>query len=599
MSTLQEAIEILGNTRVFGPTEWNRIFGDKINLRNVKPEIINNIPWSNETLKKPGLNQSHFLFLGIKEFGGEPLNILSWYKVFRGSNHPRFFGQGESWFEKEAFAKVPCDLRWYLMTKSVASGSLDQDYYRQLDMLPNEYDVPTATERVTGNILYYLVNNSYLDDFTARVRDIDSSKTNVFVNPDPKGIMLGDQYTGSKKTFGIAASLSINAENGHAIGSAVEIADRNGLELCLATLKDKDWYVRWRAVRVLGKTGDGHVAEALCALFEDPVEHVSRGVTTTLVRIGAPAVEPLCGVLKQANEGIRKGIVNVLGLIGDGRAVEPLIAALKDTNKDIRRIAATSLGMIGDGRVVEPLCSALKDTDEKVRDAAVGSLGKAADVRAVEPLALALKDADSIVRMSAATALGNIHDGRAVEPLGEALKDTNKYVRKTVAEALVKIGAPSVGLFCDALKDANPDIRRNAANFLGNFSDKLAVESLCAALKDTDSETRRFAAASLGKIGDGRAMEPLCAALKDTEGLVRSRAASALGDIRDGHAVESLCAVLKDTAGYVRSSAANALGKIGDRRAAGPLHALVDDPDKDVREAVIEALDKIGDGRTM
>ncbi len=68
----------------------------------------------------------------------------------------------------------------------------------------------------------------------------------------------------------------------------------------------------------------------------------------------------------------------------------------------------------------------------------------------MEPLIQALKDVDSNVRKAAAEALGEIKDPRAVEPLIQALKDGYLIVRQLAAEALVSIGKPAV----PALKEA-------------------------------------------------------------------------------------------------------------------------------------------------
>ena len=58
---------------------------------------------------------------------------------------------------------------------------------------------------------------------------------------------------------------------------------------------------------------------------------------------------------------------------------------------------------------------------------------------AVQPLINALNDGDSDVRRNAAEALGNIKSDTAVQPLINALKDERLNVRGSAAEALRKI----------------------------------------------------------------------------------------------------------------------------------------------------------------
>jgi HEAT repeat protein len=110
--------------------------------------------------------------------------------------------------------------------------------------------------------------------------------------------------------------------------------------------------------------------------------------------------------------------------------------------------------------------------------------------------------------------LGKIGDHKSIEPLRDALQDSDNDVRKVVAEALNKIKwTPG--------KDA---VSASYWISKGEF-DKciaigaLAVEPLITALKNSDYEVRRDAAEVLGDIGDPRAVEPLIIALKDSNRL--------------------------------------------------------------------------------
>ena len=58
------------------------------------------------------------------------------------------------------------------------------------------------------------------------------------------------------------------------------------------------------------------------------------------------------------------------------------------------------------------------------------------DRAAVEPLIFALKDADADVRQQAAFALGQLRDPRAIDALTGALKDSSADVRQQAAFAL-------------------------------------------------------------------------------------------------------------------------------------------------------------------
>lgn len=78
------------------------------------------------------------------------------------------------------------------------------------------------------------------------------------------------------------------------------------------------------------------------------------------------------------------------------------------------------------------------------------------------------------------------------------------------------------------LNGRNIQLRRQAAQALGEIKDPRAVEPLIAALKDEDSKVRMNTARALGEIKDPRAVRPLMVALKDQHSAeVRVRAAQA------------------------------------------------------------------------
>ena len=158
-----EARSILGEKNVFGPDEWKELFGRKFQVTSI-PEI----PWNMDVLKNPGIDQQHFLFLGLDVLGGEPLNIPTWDKLYPGKDkdHQRLC---TLYFRNiPAFYQHTCDLRWYLVVFNLRSSTGDHKkhwgpYDNLIALLPGGYEVPGMAELVTGTILYYLLNQEYPD----------------------------------------------------------------------------------------------------------------------------------------------------------------------------------------------------------------------------------------------------------------------------------------------------------------------------------------------------------------------------------------------------------------------------------------------------
>jgi HEAT repeat protein len=124
-----------------------------------------------------------------------------------------------------------------------------------------------------------------------------------------------------------------------------------------------------------------------------------------LLKIGAPALEPLIAAINNESFKTRHFAIGVLGDMKDKRAVKPLIDALKDKDSDIRMFAAFALGKIGDTQAVEPLIAMLKDKDSDPRAGAARGLELIGDSRAIEPLVALLKDEDVRVRSAVKEAL--------------------------------------------------------------------------------------------------------------------------------------------------------------------------------------------------
>lgn len=147
------ARRILGEKNVFGPDEWKKSFGKKFQVTSV-PEI----PWSVDVLGNPGIDQEHFLFLGLDVLGGEPLDIAAWDKLYPGDGDPKLY-----WipWNKQTFARRTCELRWYLVLFCFDKHWAPYD--NLFALLPNTYEVPGITELVTATVLYYLLNKKYPD----------------------------------------------------------------------------------------------------------------------------------------------------------------------------------------------------------------------------------------------------------------------------------------------------------------------------------------------------------------------------------------------------------------------------------------------------
>ena len=102
--------------------------------------------------------------------------------------------------------------------------------------------------------------------------------------------------------------------------------------------------------------------------------------------------------------------------------------------------AARALGEVRDERALTKLVATLSDDNWRVRELAVWALSEMKDDRAVNALcSVLLSDARTEVRRGAAEALGEIANADALPALKQALNDTEPSVTAKAAWAISEI----------------------------------------------------------------------------------------------------------------------------------------------------------------
>jgi hypothetical protein len=143
------------------------------------------------------------------------------------------------------------------------------------------------------------------------------------------------------------------------------------------------------------------------------------------------------GRAPDAERAVLERVRWVTGRRGDPASVPVLAAGLEDADACVRRASARLLGATRHPNAVAALLSGLQSANPTTRQLAAVGLGYADQPDTVEPLLRVLSDGDASVRAAAAWALGRIEDRRAVAPLTRLLlDDANPDVRRAAAEAL-------------------------------------------------------------------------------------------------------------------------------------------------------------------
>ena len=222
-------------------------------------------------------------------------------------------------------------------------------------------------------------------------------------------------------------------------------------------------------------------------------------------------------------------------------------AALLDDKAIVRVTALNNLALIDTTRARDALFKSLKDSDSMVREYAARNLAALSDrqldaaltQRVVDALIEASDDDFDAVRTQAYTTLAKFRWQRDLTSLFvKGLSDASEGVRLTSVRMLTEYQSDSPFVYTsllDALNDASPDIRKEAATGLLHYNKPETIDALVGLLsKDEDQGIRALAADSLSRMEDDKAFNALKLALhSDNSEDVKLAVLRSLGRRRD------------------------------------------------------------------
>ncbi|MBA2480840.1 MAG: HEAT repeat domain-containing protein [Planctomycetes bacterium] len=198
-------------------------------------------------------------------------------------------------------------------------------------------------------------------------------------------------------------------------------------------------------------------------------------------------LEELTAKLRSGVEADRLQAIADLGRLDDPKAIIPLLPFIDAGNHSSGELiaGATALGHLADTSAVPGLRQLLQNhNDPEVRLAALNALDviKATASRDYMPKT---KDVEPSINGSAMTNLGTLAHAPAADTLARALaRDSRPLVRQMCAIGLGRIGDKSqVTVLQDALSDADPGVRRYAAEALVKLNSISSVPYLLMALE--------------------------------------------------------------------------------------------------------------------
>lgn len=209
-------------------------------------------------------------------------------------------------------------------------------------------------------------------------------------------------------------------------------------------------------------------------------------------------------------------------------------------------------------------------------------------------LAARLAQGDETVRLNAAEMLSDDESYDAASLL-HALSDDSWQVRRAAVKGVSQRAAPEAiaALLSSVVENHhNPALLNSALQVLAS-SEVDTLSPLLELLKDADADLRMQAALALGEQRDVRAVGALIEALKDQDPNVRYHAIEALGKLKATEAADALADIAESRDFFLSFAALDALAKIGDPKIAPRIVPLLNDDL--LRDPAVNLLGQLGD----
>ncbi|NOZ26152.1 MAG: hypothetical protein GXO94_08715 [Nitrospirae bacterium] len=374
------------------------------------------------------------------------------------------------------------------------------------------------------------------------------------------------------------------------------------------SFKDDSWRVRKTALDVLieGFSPDAYVKDLIGLLHVEDNAGARNTAIEALVRLGKKAVPDLTAAFETDNPGVRKFIIDVLGVIGGKEVVPLFLKAIRDEDDNVRASAVEYLGRLKEPSVIDSLVEIIETGKLWTAYPAVNALGKIGDTRALPHLLKALRN--SLLTEPALKALSEFSvpetlkeiipllRSRRRSTVEETIKTIERFYQAGVPEEFISkqlheiLGDDACEIFERHISHKNKEVKGSAILLLGLLCDHRALGPLLELSEDESS----MDAVKRSMVFIGRRNPHYLIPLTRTGAPERRRLiVEVMSELEDPLFRDTLMVLLKDDDGHVKAHAARGLGRIGDRRAAEEIFHLLSHPYPDVQDAAVAALTEL------
>lgn len=375
------------------------------------------------------------------------------------------------------------------------------------------------------------------------------------------------------------------------------MGDARAVPPLVSALRDGDDEVSGEAFSALIRIGQDRAGSLPDYTGEDP-RSPSLALTQIVWPADLEAVKLLHEALEDGDPEVRIGALYALGRMGVAGAFDAIWRLLTvDPDPEVRAAAAFAMGDLipaGELRAVPALVQVWPEAhDPEMAVIIVRALAESGHEAAHGVLLGALQHGDDRVRQLAVMGVAETQVPGGAPHLVPCLRDPHVGVRRNTAYALGRLGAVDhLDDLIGVVHENDAEVRHAVGEALSRF-DRGAVRAGLERAAAGDAGLRQSAAYLRGVL---REPDGLDAALRDAEPEVRKDAALAMGNCALPRFRAPLEAALDDDAWRVRVAGAEGLRRLGDPRAVAALEAHCADAHPVVQNAVKNALAALGAG---
>jgi HEAT repeat protein len=276
----------------------------------------------------------------------------------------------------------------------------------------------------------------------------------------------------------------------------------------LAALKDKEPNTRQQAIYSLQNLqGDlKGVVDQIKPLLKDDNNQVRQGVVQILGRLGEAGLPLVEEALQDKDANVKWQAIHMMrNLRQPLKAIPALVEMVKGKDQNWRINAVQSLPQFG-AEGADALLKAFPDiSDKQTKQVAMQTLIYSQHRAKVVPMVLEnIEKGDAQTRLMCIQMIQNVGQVKEAVPLlTKALKDTDQNVRNSAIHALAQQGAEGLNALEAPLKGGDTGTRQNVLQAWSNYGFRpvKAVPVIIECLKDGNPQVRWTACQVLGNIG--------------------------------------------------------------------------------------------------